>query len=302
MKRPVALVLGAALLASATVALWRPDWVAPGWLWAVTRSVSDAASRPGLDLSTYEAVVPGRVLDGIAGNASGLTFNRSTGTLFAVVNAPPLAVELSREGDVLRLMPIAGMRDPEGIAHIGGDRFVMAAERDHQLLRIDIDAAATGLSAEHAPRLELGFDRVFNRGLEGLAWDATRQRLFVAKEKTPLRILEISGWPGILDGTTVDLRVRDWLSPRALRWLARDLSSLEVHEPTGHLLVLSDESQRIMEFDPEGRLVGMLSLRKGRHGLPADVPQPEGLAIDPDGVLYVLSEPNLFYRFEPTRR
>jgi uncharacterized protein YjiK len=34
------------------------------------------------------------------------------------------------------------------------------------------------------------------------------------------------------------------------------------------------------------------------HGLSRRVPQAEGLAVGPDGAIYVLSEPNLFYRFE----
>jgi uncharacterized protein YjiK len=31
------------------------------------------------------------------------------------------------------------------------------------------------------------------------------------------------------------------------------------------------------------------------------VPQAEGIAMGPDGSLYLISEPNLFYRFERTR-
>ncbi|MDS4015595.1 MAG: SdiA-regulated domain-containing protein, partial [Candidatus Accumulibacter sp.] len=38
-------------------------------------------------------------------------------------------------------------------------------------------------------------------------------------------------------------------------------------------------------------------LRRGRHGLKADVPQAEGVALDDRGTLYLVSEPNLFYVF-----
>jgi uncharacterized protein YjiK len=36
---------------------------------------------------------------------------------------------------------------------------------------------------------------------------------------------------------------------------------------------------------------------RGRHGLQRSVPQAEGLASDEQGNLYLVSEPNLFYRF-----
>ncbi|MBW6114298.1 SdiA-regulated domain-containing protein, partial [Pseudomonas aeruginosa] len=42
--------------------------------------------------------------------------------------------------------------------------------------------------------------------------------------------------------------------------------------------------------------LGSLTLRGGNHGLTDDVPQAEGLAMDDRGSLYVVSEPNLFYR------
>jgi uncharacterized protein YjiK len=43
-------------------------------------------------------------------------------------------------------------------------------------------------------------------------------------------------------------------------------------------------------------------LRQGWHGLKADVPQAEGIAVGPRGEIFVVSEPKLFYRFDPPRR
>jgi uncharacterized protein YjiK len=78
----------------------------------------------------------------------------------------------------------------------------------------------------------------------------------------------------------------------------RDLSSLQFDERSGHLLALSDESRLVLELNVEGKPISSLSLLGGRNGLKRSVPQGEGIAMDNQGVLYLVSEPNLFYRFK----
>ena len=84
---------------------------------------------------------------------------------------------------------------------------------------------------------------------------------------------------------------------RDKRLFVRDLSSLQFDEGTGHLLALSDESRLVVELDTDGEPVSTLSLLRGMHGLKRSVPQAEGVAMDDRGVLYLVSEPNLFYVF-----
>ena len=52
-----------------------------------------------------------------------------------------------------------------------------------------------------------------------------------------------------------------------------------------------------MEINTEGRTVDRLYLTAGWSGLSEDIPQAEGIALDDAGDLYIVSEPNLFYRF-----
>jgi uncharacterized protein YjiK len=77
----------------------------------------------------------------------------------------------------------------------------------------------------------------------------------------------------------------------------RDLSSLQFDARSGHLLALSDESKQVVELNTEGRPISNVSLTKGTLGLRKSVPQAEGIAMDDDGTLYMVSEPNLFYVF-----
>ncbi|MNT48123.1 SdiA-regulated [compost metagenome] len=76
-----------------------------------------------------------------------------------------------------------------------------------------------------------------------------------------------------------------------------DISSLDFDRRTGHLLVLSDESKLMIELSPEGRVVSYRSLLGSSDDLQNTAPQPEGIAVDDDGNLFVVSEPNLFYAF-----
>ena len=148
------------------------------------------------------------------------------------------------------------------------------------------------------PSLRLGIDTVHNSGFEGVSWDSRHDRLYVVKEKLPLRVLVIQGLDvsGRSSGFSID--ISEWTSSRAASLFMSDLSSLTLHEPTGHLLLLSDESALVVEYAPDGQPIGMMLLWRGLHGLQHKVPQPEGLAVGPDGAIYILSEPNLFYRFE----
>ena len=103
----------------------------------------------------------------------------------------------------------------------------------------------------------------------------------------------VSPHPG---GQTVR-RARGGRPGRDKRLFVRDLSSLQFDEGTGHLLALSDESRLVVELDTDGEPVSTLSLLRGMHGLKRSVPQAEGVAMDDRGVLYLVSEPNLFYVF-----
>lgn len=290
---------------------WLALIVAAGWLaWqqyapaaadALHRAGWPGAAQPaaGLGLADYRVDIDALPIAGVTANASGLAFNRETGTLFMVINNPPAVVELSTAGRLLRSLPVSGLKDLEGIAHLEGDLFALADERGQQIFFARIGAQDSALDVSAAPRLTLAIDLAKNVGFEGLAWDRLGQRLFVVKEKSPMRVIEVAGISPVDGRLGERLDIREWLPSERVSAELRDLSSLSVHEPSGHLLLLSDESKRIAEYDAAGHLVGALDLRRGAHGLAAHVRQPEGVEFDDAGNLYVVSEPNLFYRFTP---
>ncbi|MFV0372081.1 MAG: SdiA-regulated domain-containing protein [Azonexus sp.] len=297
--KTAALALGIAALVLVVGVLVHYKLPTIAWYWVKTHASADEARQRGLWLPAYRVSVEARPIAEVRNNLSGLTFNRDSGTLFAVVNQPAQIVELDTEGRLLRRVAVAGAEDLEGISHVYGEVFILADERRHHLYRVTLDARQTGVDLAQAARFELEVDPPGgNRGLEGLSWDEKNQRLFVVKEKTPLRVLAVSG-PSILQQEAEsELRVAEWRPVPESALFVKDLSSIEVHEVSGNLLLLSDESALVAEYDIEGRLLSMLPLWPGLHGLQGRIPRAEGIAIGPDGSLYVVSEPNLFYRFE----
>ncbi|MCY1309778.1 putative protein YjiK [compost metagenome] len=78
---------------------------------------------------------------------------------------------------------------------------------------------------------------------------------------------------------------------------AKDISDLHYDPKTGHLLVLSHESKLVIELGENGEMVSFRTLLGRVSELKESAGQAEGLTLDDQGRLYVVSEPNLFYRF-----
>lgn len=256
-------------------------------------------AEQGMGLDRYKVVIEARPVDGLQADISALTFDPDRGSLYTVTNKNPELIELSLDGRILRRVPLVGFGDPEAVEYVGPGSFVITDEQQQRLILVHLSDATRFLDAKDAEQLTLGIGLNGNKGFEGLAYDSGAKRLFVAKERDPMLIYEVHGFPHDNPEKPYAVHVvQD--RKRDSRLFVRDLSSLQFDERSGHLLALSDESQLVLELDVKGKPLSSLSLRKGFAGLQASVPQAEGIALDDAGTLYVVSEPNLFYVFKKT--
>lgn len=270
--------------------LFERSWFQLSQLW-------QTADPNAINLGEYRAVVQGKVIEGLEDNVSALTYDPLRKTLFTVTNKHAELVELSLDGRVLRRIALVGFGDAEAVEFIGENTYVITDEHQQRLIKVKFDDNTQVLDARDAQQLTLGLNRSGNKGFEGLAYDSVGKRLFVAKERDPMLIYEVRGFPQ--DNPQQPYATHVVTNPRRdARIFVRDLSSLQFDERTGHLLALSDESKLLLELDLEGRPISTLSLKKGKHGLTRSVPQAEGITMDDEGTVYVVSEPNLFYVFK----
>ncbi|MGE8068747.1 SdiA-regulated domain-containing protein [Pseudomonas sp. NPDC089569] len=265
--------------------------------WFNLRSMWQPVSAQSIALDQYQVVTEAQVIDGLTDNVSALTYDPVRKSLFTVTNKRSELVELSRDGQVLRRVALVGFGDPEAVEFISADTYVIADESGQRLIKVHLERDTTFLDAADAEVMTLGVHASGNKGFEGLAYDSAGKRLFVAKERDPMLIYEVHGFPHFNPEKSYAVHVIN--NPKRDAGLfVRDLSSLQYDERSGHLMALSDESRLILELDVDGRPLSTMSLSAGRQGLHRSVPQPEGIAMDDDGTMYLVSEPNLFYVFK----
>ena len=256
-------------------------------------------------LPAYRVEIDAKPITEINNNLSGLTFDPDLNLLWAVINGPNELLALSTEGDIRARYTLDGFDDVEALAYLGNGQLIVAEERKQNLVIVSIPMnddgtpqASGAMRYGEYPSITLALWNEDNKGIEGLAYDLKNDRLYVAKERDPIQLLEVSGIQASLEtGLSVQVRnLSDWVKDNVF---ATDLSSATFDQNSGHLILLSDESKLLMEMTVEGQVISFRSLSRSFAGLRRGIPQAEGVSIDENGHLYVVSEPNLFYRFTP---
>ncbi|HEX4680745.1 MAG TPA: SdiA-regulated domain-containing protein, partial [Gaiellaceae bacterium] len=270
----------------------------------------------GVDLSKYVRVgrfdlpepsrTPAPANSLLAQEASSVTYDWDTDTLFVVGDGGTSVVQVTKTGQLINSMTLAPGSSPqgtefydtEGITYVGGGQFVMTEERDRQVVRFTYIAGGT-LTRAAAQTVKLG-TTVGNIGLEGVANDPLTGGFILVKEKQPQSIFQTGiDWAAgtATNGSPTTDESVDLFSP-ALVGTAdfSDVFSLaNVSTLTGpdssHLLVLSQESGKIVNVDRSGNVSSTLTIQSD-PGNPLSVPDQthEGVTMDNDGTIYTVSE------------
>jgi len=238
-------------------------------------------------------------IPGVRRDASALTIHAETGHLWVITDDKVRLVEFTNQGQFLREVRLIGFEDTEGLCHVGGNRFLVAEEQKMRITLLEVPADSTELNAD-GRRIPLDVKSKKNKGLEGVSYDAATDTLFAVREGKPPGVFRVQP-PGVFRVQPLlaagPLTTSEW--PLDLEELD-DLSDTHFDPLTGWLWLVSHQSQVAAAFDAQGVRVAEVVLKQGHHGLPEDVEQAEGIVRDRQGALYICSEPNHIYRFQPT--
>ncbi|WP_454564391.1 SdiA-regulated domain-containing protein [Pseudomonas sp. AIG] len=282
------------VVAAAYALAFAMHWDDRGVLWLQERFESQAEQKESIWLPDYRVVIDAKPLTGMEKDeASDLSYNPQTKTLFSVMGKNPFLAELTLQGEVLRKMPLVGWSNPEGLTVMENGLMAIVDERQHMLSIVKVDANTRELNIADFPKYDLGPSKDQNKAFEAITWDSHNQQLLLGEERPPALFTWKSDGSQTLKGDKQKL-ASDELD-------IRNLSALAIDPRTRHTLVLSADSHLLLELDEKGEQVSFMTLLGGFNGLKNTIPRAEGVTMDEAGTLYMVSEPNLFYRFEKQR-
>jgi uncharacterized protein YjiK len=270
-------------------------------LLAVFGGKAEAVSRSAPDvLNPMHLAGEQRQVAAIGVDASGITWSDHRHSLFAVRNSLPQVTEMDSDGRVVRNIQLQGFKDVEGITWLEDDRFAVVEERTCTVWLLQLGEGVSQVGKPPQPLLSLPAlnPDIGNNGCEDLAWDASLHVLYLLREKKPVVVVRVTG-------VNIDVpalgqpQVQLLLRHAETSALGSDISGMHFDSRLKQLFVLSDESQRITGIDTRDvpTLSQPFALGELSNGLVRGIPQPEGMTMDRNGNLYVLSEPDLLYKF-----
>jgi uncharacterized protein YjiK/aryl carrier-like protein len=290
----------------------------------ITDIGSPGSTLAGIDLSRYTRVgrynlpEPTRTTapDGslLAQEASGVTYDWDTDTLFIVGDAGTSVVQVDKTGKLIDSMTLAKGNSPqgtvfydlEGIAYIGGGKFVMTEERDRQVVSFTYKKDTT-LTRADTQTVKLG-TTIGNIGLEGLTYDPSTGGYIIVKEDAPQGIFQTTidfaagtasnGSPTAENSVNLFDPAKLNLTDLADVYALSNVTALSGKADSSRLIVLSQASGKILNVDRSGTIYSSLTINaEPRDPSPTSLDKlsvadqsHEGVTVDKNGNLYVVSE------------
>lgn len=243
----------------------------------------------------------------LAQEASAVTYNWDTDTLFVCGDGGTSIVQISKTGQLIDSMTLApggspqgtAFYDTEGLTYIGGGKFVLVEERDRQANLFTYVPGST-LNKSNAQVVKLG-TTIGNIGLEGVSYDPQTNGFIFVKEKSPQSIFQTtidfnSGTAS--NGSATTTNSSNLFSPDLVNladfsdvFALSNLPSLKGQSDYSQLLMISQESGQVIKVDRSGNVSGKLTIVPDSGSLLSVLDMTmEGLTMDWDGKLYVVNE------------
>lgn len=239
----------------------------------------------------------------LAEEASAVTYNKDTDTLFVLGDGGTSITQVTKRGVLVDSMTLAQdatkpqgtyFYDPEGLTYIGGGKFVLVEERYRQFNEFtyvpNTTLPSNTITAAGVRTVKLG-TTIGNIGIEGISYDPSTGGFVAVKESGPVGVFQTSvdfalgtasnGSATMVDSINLFDPVKTGLAAH------NDVFALSNILPNtapdySHLMILSAPAGKIVKMDRIGKLLGTLVV--------GSAAQNEGMTMDAAGNIYVVSE------------
>lgn len=234
----------------------------------------------------------------LAEEASAVTYNKDTDTLFVVGDGGTAITQVSKKGALIDSMTLAAdagkpqgtyFYDPEGLTYLGGGKFALVEERFRQVNEFTY-AANTTLGAAGVRTVKLG-TTMGNIGIEGISLDPMTRGFVAVKESGPSGVfqttIDFAAGTASNGAPTLDNSVNLFDPAKTGLSALNDVFALSNIVPAGspdygHLMILSAPDGKVVKMSRSGELLGTLVV--------GSAAQNEGMTMDASGAIYVVSE------------
>jgi uncharacterized protein YjiK len=254
-----------------------------------TASIGHAAAPLLHDYSDATVVV----LDEICTEASGVAYDPDTDSLFVIGDEGANVVETYKTGEVKSFMPLQNFNssaDPEDITYLGNGRFMLALERTRRGYFIDYVAGQTCTRINNTGPIFTGDGSVIdNTGLEGVCYDPIDNSVWGVKERDPLSVYEMRNFDSDNYAVTAPFPGSRFSRVNATStssvYILANCKAFAADDPRRqNVLFLCRDDEKILEMTRTGDLVDTLDLSFLKRN------SIEGITMDNDGVMYLVSE------------
>lgn len=250
-------------------------------------ALSMSAQAAGFDLANYQLTSTFALPVTAAAEASAVTWNWTTDTLFVLGDEGDALVEVNKQGVQLSKMTLTGFADTEGITYIGSGKFVITEERLQDAYQLTY-AANGSASRGSLASLSLG-PTVGNIGIEGISYDRLSGGYIAVKENSPQAVYDVSlNFAGnsvsVSSLFTPNLGVADLSDVQTLS----NYTALVGTTDQDNLLIFSQETSRLLEVTRSGQILSQMDF----SSIASDI---EGVTIDANGTIFLVGEtPSLY--------
>jgi len=248
---------------------------------------SPAAHAAGFDLANYQLTSTYALPSTAAAEASAVTRNWNTDSLFVLGDEGDSLVEVNKQGVELSKMTLTGFADTEGITYIGNGKFVITEERLQDAYLLTYTANGS-VSRGSLASLSLG-STVGNIGIEGISYDRLSGNYVAVKEASPQAVYDVS-----LNFAASSVSVSSLFNPALGVADLSDVQTLSNYTALvgttdqDNLLIFSQETSRLLEVTRNGQVLSQMDF----SSIASDI---EGVTIDSNGTIYLVGEtPSLY--------